>query len=75
MQQLIDQRARLRKTTTTNRGDLDGELATLVSTRSGDDGVKQMLLQALSRIKKSSAPDDDDDSNDAADNEDQEFSD
>lgn len=57
MQQLIQQRAKLRKT---HRGDLDGELATSVSARSGDDSVKQMLLQALSRIKKSSGPDEED---------------
>jgi len=70
MKELIQQRAKLRKT---NRGDLDGELAASVSARNSDDGVTQMLLQALSRIKKSSGPDEDD-GDDVTDNE-QEFMD
>jgi hypothetical protein len=56
-QQLISQRAKLRKT---NRGDLDGELATSVNARGSNDSVKQVLLEALFRIKKSSGPDEDD---------------
>lgn len=68
MQQLIQQRAKLRKT---SRGDLDSELATSVTARGGDDSVKQMLLQALSRIKKSSGPDEED-GDDVTDNDDEE---